>query len=146
MKKSEQAIQSLLRPCKGRLKSIFSMVEAAAGELSNRPSGRRRICAVRAFCRRQNLGAGGIHFRRAFEIPEGGAALWAAEPKKERHLLSADVFLFGFRRPKGRLPLRYPNARGRQSRPLRQGFGLRPKRLYAAKTTQLDTQGASTVQ
>ena len=26
----------------------------------------RRFCAVRAFCRRQNLGAGGIHFRRAF--------------------------------------------------------------------------------
>ena len=24
---------------------------------------------VQAFCRRQNLGAGGIHFRRAFEIP-----------------------------------------------------------------------------
>ena len=35
----------------------------------NRPSGRRRFCAVRAFCRRQNLGAGGIHFRRAFQIP-----------------------------------------------------------------------------
>ena len=26
--------------------------------LSNRPSGRRRVCAVRAFCRRQNLGGG----------------------------------------------------------------------------------------
>ena len=35
----------------------------------NRPSGRRRFCAVRAFCRRQNLGAGEIHFRRAFQIP-----------------------------------------------------------------------------
>ena len=70
------------------------MIETAAGELANRPSGRRRICAVRAFCRRQNLGAGRIHFARAFQSPEGGAALWAAEPKKERHLLPAGVFLF----------------------------------------------------
>ena len=31
------------------------------GEPPNRPSGRRHQCAVRAFCRRQNLGAGGIH-------------------------------------------------------------------------------------
>ena len=28
-------------------------------------------------------GAGGIHFRRAFESPKGGAALWAAEPTKK---------------------------------------------------------------
>ena len=56
---------------------------AAAGELADRPSGRRRVCAVRAFCRRQNLGAGGIHFRRACAVPKGGAALWAAEPKKK---------------------------------------------------------------
>ena len=28
----------------------------------------RRVWAVQAFCRRQNLGGGGIHFRRAFQI------------------------------------------------------------------------------
>ena len=28
----------------------------------------RRVCAVQAFRRRQNLGGGGIHFRRAFQI------------------------------------------------------------------------------
>ena len=37
------------------------------GDPPHRPSGRRRICAARALCRRQNLGAGGIHFRRAFQ-------------------------------------------------------------------------------
>ena len=35
------------------------------------------------FAEGENLGAGGIHFRRAFEIPKGGAALQAAEPKKK---------------------------------------------------------------
>ena len=37
-------------------------------------------------------------FRRAVGSPKGGAALWAAEPKKERHLLLADVFLFWYAR------------------------------------------------
>ena len=46
------------------------------GEPPNRPSGRRRLCAVRAFCRRQNLGAGGIHFRRACESISGNP--WSA--------------------------------------------------------------------
>ena len=67
---------------KGRLKSILGIGRTVAGESPNRPSGRRYFCAVRAFCRRQNLGAGGIHFRRAFGSPEGGAVLRAAEPKK----------------------------------------------------------------
>ena len=65
--------------CKGRSKSILSRIETAAGELANRPSGRR----VRAFCRRQNLGAGRIHFARAFQSRSGGAALWVAERKKK---------------------------------------------------------------
>ena len=30
----------------------------------------RRFCAVQAFCRRQNLGAGAIHLPRAFEISQ----------------------------------------------------------------------------
>ncbi len=41
----------------------------------------------------ENLGAGGIHFRRAFEIPEGGAALWAAEPKKKDTTYVVSFFL-----------------------------------------------------
>lgn len=32
------------------------------------PSGRRHFCAIQAFCRRQNLSAGGIHSRRACKI------------------------------------------------------------------------------
>ena len=79
--------------CKERLKSIFSRIETAAGELANPPSGRRRLCAVRAFCRRQNLGAGAIHLPRAFEIPKGGAALWAAEPKKKGLPIGSPFFL-----------------------------------------------------
>ncbi len=73
---------------KGRSKSILEIwvMKRTRGRKSpSRPSGRRRLCAVRAFCRRQNLGAGGIHFRRAFESPKGGAALWAAEPKTKGH-------------------------------------------------------------
>ena len=35
---------------------------------------------VQAFCRRQNLGAGGIHFRRACQIPPGGLPARPAAP------------------------------------------------------------------
>ena len=38
---------------------------------------------VQAFCRRQNLGAGGIHFRRAFESLKGEAGQRPAKPKKK---------------------------------------------------------------
>ena len=34
------------------------------------PHSERRFCAVQAFCRRQNLGAGRIHCARAFESPQ----------------------------------------------------------------------------
>ena len=77
--------------CKERLKSIFSIIETATGELVNRPSGRAAHLRRTSFRRRENLGTGRIHFARAFQSPEGGATLWAAEPKKERHLLPADV-------------------------------------------------------
>ena len=39
--------------------------------LSNGPSGPRRFCGVRAFCRRQNLGGGMALPSRAFQSPEG---------------------------------------------------------------------------
>ena len=85
-KKLVASDMTLATSWKGRLKSIFEMRvmgRTRKRKSPNRPSGRRRQCAVRAFCRRQNLGAGGIHFRRAFESPQGGAALWAAEPTKQ---------------------------------------------------------------
>ncbi len=82
------------------------------GEPPNRPSGRRHQCAVRAFCRRQNLGAGGIHrtavggfaalrmwrtpcgcFRRAFNLRRVEPPEWAAEPTRKGHLLCRCPFL-----------------------------------------------------
>ena len=46
-------------------------------------SGAALLRRTSVFAEGENLGAGGIHFRRAFEIPKGGAALQAAEPKKK---------------------------------------------------------------
>ena len=69
------------------------MIETAAGELPNRPSGRRRICAVRAFCRRKNLGAGRIHFARAFQSPEGGSGQGPPKPKKKGLPIGSPFFL-----------------------------------------------------
>ena len=40
---------TLAPTCKGRLKWIFSMLETSAGELPNRPSGRRRLCGHECF-------------------------------------------------------------------------------------------------
>ena len=41
----------------------------------------------------QNLGAGGIQFRRAFESPEGGGGLWPPEPKKKHQPVGWCFFL-----------------------------------------------------
>ena len=46
-------------------------------------SGAALLRRTSVFAEGENLGAGGLHFRRAFEIPKGGAALQAAEPKKK---------------------------------------------------------------
>ena len=43
----------------------------------------------------QNLGAGGGFADPERSDTEGGAALLGGETQKERHLLKADVFLFG---------------------------------------------------
>ena len=51
--------------------------------LPNGPSGPRRFCGVRAFCRRQNLGGGMALPSRAFESPKGGAGSGPAKPKKK---------------------------------------------------------------
>ena len=53
----------------------------------------RRVCAVRVFCRRQNLGAGAIYLPRACSISEGWRQPLAAETQKERHAFQR-VFLF----------------------------------------------------
>ena len=42
-----------------------------------RPSGRRRLCAVQAFYHRQNLGAGRIHFARAYKNSGYPWCAWA---------------------------------------------------------------------
>ena len=46
------------------------------------------------FATGENLGAGGIHFRRALKSPKGGAAFRAAEPKK-KDMTYSHVLLFG---------------------------------------------------
>ena len=79
---------------KGPVKIDILKSRKGIGEPPNRPSGRRRLCAVRVLCRRQNLGAGGIHFCRAFESPKGGATLRAAKPKTKGHLQSRCPFLW----------------------------------------------------
>ena len=53
----------------------------------------RCVCAVQAFCRRRNLGGGRIHFRRAFESPEGFAGHWPAKPKKKDTTKVVSFFL-----------------------------------------------------
>ena len=66
---------------------------------SNKPLSNCQVVPSGTFKRfaQQNLAAGRIHFARAVQSPKGGAALWAAEPKKERHDLRR-VFLFWWRR------------------------------------------------
>ena len=56
-------------------------------------SGAALLRRTSVFAEGENLGAGGIHFRRAFEIPKGGAALWAAEPKKKGLPIGSPFFL-----------------------------------------------------
>ena len=68
------------------------LVSIPAAGSAARFDSRRRFCrqmtaapsgALQAFCRRQNLGAGGIHFRRAFLIPSGVERPEGAEPKNK---------------------------------------------------------------
>lgn len=67
-----------------------------------RPSGPRRFCAVQAFCHRQNLGAGRIHFARAFQSPKGGATNGSETKKKMRLVETSRIFFLV--RPKGLEP------------------------------------------
>ena len=53
----------------------------------------RRFCAVQAFLRSKNLGAGAIHLPRAFEIPKGRGRLWRPEPKKKDTTYVVSFFL-----------------------------------------------------
>ena len=62
-----------------------------------RPSGRRRLCAVQAFCHRQNLGAGRIHFARAFQSLKGGATN-GSETQKKMRLVETSRMFFWWRR------------------------------------------------
>ena len=49
---------------------IYKLPAREQARIPTRTSGQRRVCAVRAFCRKQNLGGGRIHFARAFEISQ----------------------------------------------------------------------------
>ena len=70
--------------------------EAPAQRSLNRPISRRRPCAIQAFSPQvKTLAQGRLCRPRAFQSPKGGGRLWRPKPNKERHLLSADVFLFG---------------------------------------------------
>ena len=60
--------------------------------LPNGPSGPRRFCGVRAFCRRQNLGGGMALPSRAFKSPKGGAGPRPAKPKKKDTLYACLSF------------------------------------------------------
>ena len=95
IKKSEQASYRLLR----RVTSQHYRCRLLAAA----PSG-----ASQAFCRRQNLGGGGIHFRRAFQSPKGGAPLCGVELKKKDTTTVVSFFLavvVGFEPPPAK-PLR----------------------------------------
>ena len=104
-KTSEQS--GLCSDVEGTVKIDILKFRKGIGEPPNRPSGRRCFCAVRAFCRRQNLGAGGIHFRRAFESPKGGGRLRRPEPTKKDTTYVVSFFvelLGGFELPTSSLP------------------------------------------
>ena len=54
------------------------------GEPPNRPSGRRRPCAVQAFSPQvKTLAQGRLCRPRAFQSPKGGGRLWRPKPKKK---------------------------------------------------------------
>ena len=81
---------------KGRSKWIFemwAMMRTRGREPPNRPSGRRRGCAVRAFCPRQNLGAGMALLSRAFQSRRAEAAFGGRSKKKEGHPFGCPSFL-----------------------------------------------------
>ena len=76
---------------KKRSKWIFemrAMMRTRRREPPNRPSGRRRGCAVRAFCRRQNLGAGAALPPRALKSRRAERAFGPRSPQKRTRLTS----------------------------------------------------------
>ena len=77
------------------------------GKPPNRPSGRRRFCAVRVFCLRQNTRTAQAEFISSEHFkPKGGSRLWPAKPKK-KDMTKGHVFLFGARGgSRTRTPLR----------------------------------------
>ena len=72
-----------------------TMMQTRERELPNRPSGRRRGCAVRAFCRRQNLGAGAALPPRALKSRRAERAFGPRSPQKRTRLTSCPFFRKG---------------------------------------------------
>ena len=82
---------------KGRSKWIFGVNRTVAGKPPDGPSGPRRECAVRAFCPRQNLGAGAAPPPRALKSRRAERALGPRSPQKRTRLTSCP-FLWCARR------------------------------------------------
>ena len=90
---------------------------------TNRPSGRRRGCAVRAFCPRQNLGAGAALPPRALKSRRAERAFGPRSPQKRTRLTSCSFlwkkrskWIFEMRammRTRGREPPNRPSGRRR---------------------------------
>ena len=81
---------------KGRSKWIFemrAMMRTRGRKPPNRPSGRRRGCAVRAFCPRQNLGAGAALPPRALKSRRVEPPCGRRNPQKRTSALQMSFFV-----------------------------------------------------
>ena len=99
------------------------MNRTVAGKPPNGPSGPRRGCAVRAFCHRQNLGAGAALPPRALKSRRAERAFGPRSPQKRTRLTSCPFlwkkrskWIFEMRammRTRGRKPPNRPSGRRR---------------------------------
>ena len=80
---------------KGQSKWIFGVNRTVAGKPPDGPSGPRRECAVRAFCPRQNLGAGAAPPPRALKFRRAERALGPRSPQKRTRLTSCPFLWSG---------------------------------------------------
>ena len=101
----KQAVCKVQKTCrKHTLSASFALVNTFVNRhgLGPRTAG-RYLCSVRVFCRRQNLGAGRIHFARVFCSNRVKAAYGRRSPKR-RTRWSVSFFLV---RPAGFEPVAY---------------------------------------
>ena len=118
----------------------FCFVLSAKYRCRTRPGPRtagRRFCAVQAFCRRQNLGAGAIHLPRAFQIPQvskkrstckAGASFFG-KSLQSRYFKFSIGFLHLAQRPFWAAPLLRRSSVLPKAKPRRRANSLRPSNL-----------------